>query len=346
MIFIIICSLAVSCNDKTVKTTLNATNNLDTTRVNSTSDKADTNNSDILAPTEKEKQQLLENNNTEHQVKANKTPKKSDPEPKPKGSNSQATKVGSPPIIQNIPKEADPPMSTTKPDKPVVIEKAPNAPTEPQTSKSIDHGTFDNDLRKYVDPNGKVNYASWLKNRTKLDAYINDMAITIPSSKAPLAEKMAYWINVYNANTIKLVLDNYPISSITKIDGGKPWDSRFVKAGSTFYSLNEIEKKILIAMGDPRIHFAVNCAAKSCPKLLNKAYTAENLEASLTSNTLAFLSKNEFVVNKDKLIISKIFEWYNDDFGDVKGWIGKKMGIDVSPKAKIIYKDYNWDLNN
>ena len=87
-------------------------------------------------------------------------------------------------------------------------------------------------------------------------------------------KKMAYWINVYNAFTIKMIVDNYPVSSITKLHGGKPWDVKWIELGEKKYSLNEIEHNILRPQfKDARIHFAVNCAAQSCPPILNKAWT-------------------------------------------------------------------------
>ena len=122
-------------------------------------------------------------------------------------------------------------------------------------------------------------------------------------------EKMAYWINLYNASTVQLILNNYPTSSIQNINGGKPWDKRWIKSGSKTYTLNEIENSILRPQfKDARIHFAVNCAAKSCPRLMNKAFTASNLNSLLDENARWFINNSTFNdISAKKVEISKIF---------------------------------------
>ena len=123
-------------------------------------------------------------------------------------------------------------------------------------------------LRKYVNSSGKVNYKGFKSDKSKLDAYLKELENNPIQENWSKAKKMAYWINAYNAFTIKLIVDNYPISSITKLHGGKPWDVKWIKLGGQTYSLNNIENDILRPKyKDARIHFAVNCAAKSCPPL-------------------------------------------------------------------------------
>ena len=201
-------------------------------------------------------------------------------------------------------------------------------------------------LKKYVSSGGNVNYASIKANRSELDAIINEFKETSLESSWSKNQKLAYYINAYNAFTIKLIVDNYPTSSITKLAGGKPWDKKFVTLGSKTVTLNHLENSIIRKQfNEPRIHFALNCASKSCPILLNKAYTADNLNIMLTSQTKKFLndtSKNNFS-NKEAQI-SKIFDWYGEDFPDVMGFIKKYHPLDYDPK-KTTYLEYSWDLN-
>lgn len=201
-------------------------------------------------------------------------------------------------------------------------------------------------LRKYVSAAGNVNYASIKSNRSELDAIIDEFKQTPLESSWSKNQKLAYYINAYNAFTIKLIVDNYPTSSITKLANGKPWDKKFVTLGSKTHSLDHIENGIIRKQfKEPRIHFALNCASKSCPILLNKAFTAGNLNSLLTSQTKKFLndtSKNTF--SKKEAKISKIFDWYGEDFPDVMGFIKQYHPLDYEPK-KIGYTEYSWDLN-
>lgn len=199
-------------------------------------------------------------------------------------------------------------------------------------------------LGKYVS-NGHVNYASIKSNKSELNEIIKEFESTTPENTWSKNQRMAFWINAYNIFTIKLIVDNYPTSSIKKITV-KPWDKKFISIGDKNYSLNNIETDILRKNYDePKIHFALNCASKSCPILLNKAYKARSLDAQLTSQTKKFLndtSKNSF--DKKEAKISKIFDWYSADFPDVMGFIKKYHPLDYTPK-KTTYMEYSWDLN-
>lgn len=200
-------------------------------------------------------------------------------------------------------------------------------------------------LGKYVSAAGNVNYASIKSNKTELNEIIAEFKQSTPSSSWSKNQKLAFWINTYNIFTIKLIVDNYPTSSITKI-ASKPWDKKIVTIGDKVYSLDYVENGIIRKQfNEPRIHFALNCASESCPILLNKAYTASNLSTYLTSQTKKFLndtSKNSF--SKKEAKISKIFDWYKADFPDVMGFIKKYYPMDYTPK-KTTYMDYSWDLN-
>ena len=216
-----------------------------------------------------------------------------------------------------------------------------------EATPAFSHEGFDQLLRKNVSGNGKVNYNNLKADEAKLDAYLKKLDENPPASGWSKSKKMAYWINAYNAATIKLILKNYPVSSITKLHGGKPWDQKWVPLGGKTYSLNNIENDILRPVyKDARIHFAVNCAAKSCPPLLNRAWTESNLNKYLEQQTKAFI--NDAAQNKitvDAVEISKIFEWYAVDFGNIIDFLNKYSDVKINSGAKITYREYNWDLN-
>jgi hypothetical protein len=225
---------------------------------------------------------------------------------------------------------------------------APAAPvTSPEAASTPDHSAWDALLSKYVSASGKVNYPGFKTDRAALEAYCNTLAAQTPQANWSRAEKMAYWINAYNAFTVLLIVDNFPVSSILKLDGGKTWDVKRISLGGQKYSLNQIENDILRPQfKDARIHFAINCAARSCPPLLNKAYTAANLEQLLDTRTRAFLNNTRFnQISADKASVSKIFEWYAADFGNLRDFINRYAATPLGPQASIQYQEYNWELN-
>lgn len=222
-------------------------------------------------------------------------------------------------------------------------------PIEP-IAYSPSHSAFDALLKKYVTTSGKVNYAGFKTEKAKLDSYLALLSKNTPATGWNKNEKLAYWINLYNAGTIQLILKNYPTKSIMNINSGKAWDLKFVKSGKETLSLNQIENEIIRpTFKEPRIHFAVNCAANSCPKLLNGAFLPHKLEAQLELATKKFInnkSKNNVAASSIK--ISKIFEWYGADFGGSQKLItyfNKYSTIKIDGSAKISFMEYNWDLN-
>jgi Protein of unknown function, DUF547 len=227
--------------------------------------------------------------------------------------------------------------------------KTANEVTEkpaPQQATADLHDAFDAILKKYVSSTGKVNYKSLKENKADLEAYTKALSDNPPADKAPKNERFAYWINAYNAFTLKLIVDNYPLSSITKLDGGKPWDVKRITIGGKKYSLNDIENNILRPMGDARIHFAINCAAKSCPPIHNVAFTAANLNSVLESRTKRFINDTKANALKDsELKISKIFDWYGKDFDKIPEFINRFAITKVKTDAKIGFMDYDWSLN-
>lgn len=227
---------------------------------------------------------------------------------------------------------------------------SPAAPLQISNAKlqTLDHAAWDTLLQRYVSPVGKVNYAG-LKSADKpaLEAYCKSLADHPVQDSWSREEKMAYWINAYNAFTIKLIVDNYPTKSILNFDGGKTWDVKRIKLGDKKYSLNQIENDILRPQfKDARIHFAINCAAKSCPPLHNRAYTADNLETILEARTKAFINDSKFnSLSANKAQVSKIFEWYGADFGDLKKYLNRYADKPLKNSAVVTFGEYNWDLN-
>jgi hypothetical protein len=154
---------------------------------------------------------------------------------------------------------------------------------------------------------------------------------------------------------VQLILKNYPVKSIKSIKSGIPfvndvWQMELIPIENKLYHLNNIEHGILRAQfSEPRIHFAVNCASKSCPKLLNEAYTAEKLETQLTQQARSFLNdgvRNQ--ISTQKAALSKIFSWYRGDFTKKQSlfeFINQYSDVKITENTNLDYLDYDWNLN-
>ena len=203
--------------------------------------------------------------------------------------------------------------------------------------------------KKYVSSSGKVNYKGFKSNISQIETYLLHLQKTPPKKDWTKNEKLAYWFNLYNAATIQLISNAYPVKSIKDINRGKPWDKKFIKSGNKTYSLNQIENTIVRPnFNEPRLHVAFNCAAVSCPKLLNEAFTPSKLNSQLNKLSRAWIndpSKNKITANSIK--ISKIFEWYAIDFKKgVIPFINTYANVKANKAQKIQYLEYNWDLND
>ena len=255
--------------------------------------------------------------------------------PKPQDTLTKGT-------IENVP-VTDRPKSVPKEEPKAVEDKVKEVPVE---SPMVDHSSWNTLLSKYVSPSGKVNYKGFKSDLAALNSYIQQLE-SISVKGLSRNEQLAFWINAYNAYTIKKIVDNYPVSSITKLDGGKPWDVKWIKLDGRTLSLNNIENDIIRPkFNEPRIHFAVNCAAKSCPPLLNKAWTSSNLEKYFEIQTKAFINSSRYnSISSTKVEVSKIFEWYASDFGDLITYLNKYSSSKINTNATIIYKEYDWALN-
>ena len=213
---------------------------------------------------------------------------------------------------------------------------------------SPSHEVWDQLLRSHVSEDGRVDYQALRGKKQQLATYLQILADNPVEDGWSRNEKMAYWINAYNAFTVKLILDHYPVNSIMDIKGGKPWDWKWIELGEKTYSLNEIEHQIIRPQfKDARIHFAVNCAARSCPPLLNRAWTATQLDGWLDQQAIKFINDTKYNrVSADGAKISKIFEWYAEDFGtSINDYLNKYSKIKINSGAAVTYLEYNWELN-
>ena len=239
------------------------------------------------------------------------------------------------------------PAAKEKPivEKETVGEQTKKEAPASKTSDAISHEAFNKLLSTYVSGDGKVDYAGLKSEVAVLDTYLSQISSGSQDNWSK-SKELAYWINAYNGYTIKLILDNYPLKSITDLYGGKPWDKKWIEIGGKTYSLNNIENDIIRpTFNEPRIHFAVNCAAKSCPKLGNFAFTEANLEEKLEKNTKKFINGPENKITADQASISKIFEWYKADFGDLKKFLNKYSDTKIAEGTELKYSEYDWQLN-
>ncbi len=245
------------------------------------------------------------------------------------------------------------------------------------------HNSFTDVLRKYVDEKGIVDYRGLKADKNDLDNYLRSIAAITNADYSQMNEqqKIALWINAYNAYTLSIIIDHYPIksrlfkgliypkNSIRQIDG--VWDKLTVKVMGKVMTLNHIEHEILRKkFSEPRIHMALVCAAMGCPPLRNEAYTGDSLEVQLNDQSRRFLSnplKFKIDKNRGKVFLSSIFQWFGEDFvsysESTEGITGKtpeEQGvlnfiaaylkddekIYLRNKSyKIEYLDYNWRLN-
>lgn len=225
-------------------------------------------------------------------------------------------------------------------------------------SRPIMHEIWDNLLKKYVNEAGMVNYKAFLADSAELKKYTDLLSKNHPNDQFwTKNEQKAFWINAYNAFTVELILKNYPIAGIKEIGGKIPfvnstWDIKFIKIEGVEYDLNNIEHNILRPkFKDPRIHFAVNCASKSCAKLRRGAFFPEKLDAQLDEAGRQFLNdpagRNR--VSTEKTQLSMYFKWFEDDFKtaapSVWEFVNQFSEKKMTAKTPIDFLEYDWNLN-
>jgi len=220
------------------------------------------------------------------------------------------------------------------------------------------HDAFTQVLQKVVHPQGRasrVDYRQLTQDPDRLSTYLATLSSVSQQQFNGFTkpQQLAFLINAYNGYQLKLVIDNYPIGSIKDVGNffRSPWDIEFFQLFGDDASLNLIEHGMIREQfNEPRIHFAVNCASISCPPLQRVAFQAVQLDEQLEAATVNFLndeSVNRVDPNSNRLLVSKIFDWYGEDFDDVTAFILSKMqGVESSNQAfKLDYLDYDWGLN-
>lgn len=231
---------------------------------------------------------------------------------------------------------------------------------------TIDHGVWDRLLKTYlVRSRDGVNRFAYGRvspaDRRALDAYIARLAAT-PITHFNRNEQLAYWINLYNALTVRVILEHYPVASIRDIDltpgllSDGPWDRKLIKIGRHAVGLNDIEHRILRPIWlDPRIHYAVNCASIGCPNLQPDAFTATNTKTLLHQAAVEYINDPRGVrVLNNGLVISKIYLWFAEDFGSTRDNIFAHLRRYARPDlaqrirldTEIAGYEYDWALND
>lgn len=218
--------------------------------------------------------------------------------------------------------------------------------------QGFDHSLWDAFLKKYVNEKGEVNYAAVKQDPSMLNDYLNLFSTEAPDGFGvswPREEMLAFWMNVYNAGVIKLIVEHYPVKNIQQIPS--VWDISAIHIGDKMQvSLNEIRMQRLIgAYRDEKIHLALSCGAEGCPKLQRQAFTGANVEGQLFLATRAFLrdpQNVEIIPGKKKIKLSRIFKWYgydfNLDFGTPER-IGKFSNEEMSVLSFLAYYLENED---
>ena len=233
--------------------------------------------------------------------------------------------------------------------------------TERGAVASVDHAAWGAFLDRYLtaDPVGPnlLDYAAvTAEDRAALDAYLDRLQGIDPATLARDAQ-MAYWINLYNAGTVALVLDHYPIESIRDIGAGLfedgPWDRPLFTVKGRRLTLNDVEHGILRPVHDePRIHYAVNCAAIGCPDLAPEPWRAAGLEQRLAAAERSFIDDPRGVrVEDGALVLSKIWLWFRQDFADSEAALLDRLRRVAGPEAAAALEGhdgayaYDWSLN-
>ena len=229
----------------------------------------------------------------------------------------------------------------------------------------IDHDRWNQLLAKYVDHEGMVGYRSWKANTADiqlLDQYLQHLSSASPRAAASKEAKLAFWINAYNAVTIRGILREYPTTSIRnhtpRLFGYHIWKDLQLYVGGVPYSLDSIEHQTLRKMSEPRIHFAIVCASIGCPKLLNEAYVADRIEEQLEANAEDFFSRQRnfrYDVQAKRFELSSILDWFDEDFGNNPKQMLKRIAVWLptqearaaakSGSVSVSYLDYDWSLN-
>ncbi len=237
---------------------------------------------------------------------------------------------------------------------------------DPSSSDEIDHQAWGRLLETYLatDAHGvnRFNYGGVsLSDRQALDRYIAGLAV-LPIDSYKKSEQLAYWINLYNALTVQVVLTHYPVASIRDIDispglfADGPWDKTLISVAGEALSLNDIEHRILRPIWqDPRIHYAVNCASIGCPNLQATPFTGKNADELLERAAHDYVNSTRGVrPSENGLIVSSIYVWFREDFGGsddkvvthLRRYAGPELSAEIERAQKLVDHAYDWSLND
>lgn len=248
--------------------------------------------------------------------------------------------------------------------RPVMVGRA-CPPPERRSMDEIDHSGWNRLLAEYVDDAGRVDYARWQRSSVdlqSLDDYLAELGRAEPSLPAAKAVRLAFWINAYNAVTVRGIVQVFPTPSIRRHTpiafGFHIWHDLRLHVGDASYSLSQIEHEQLRPLGDCRIHFAIVCASMGCPQLRREAYVAPRIHAQLDEATRTFLAdrcKCAPHPAAQRVAISQIFQWFQNDFGPTPqlalAALADYFPDEASRRAArdarwhVTYLDYDWRLN-
>lgn len=223
---------------------------------------------------------------------------------------------------------------------------------------SFDHYGFDAVVKDHVQPGGWVDYRALSEDPDRLDAYIESLA-EAPFEDLGRDEKLALLLNAYNAFTLKLILEHYPIDSIQSIPEEQRWEARRWRIGPNTWSLNQIEhEEIRPKFVEPRIHFALVCAAVGCPPLRTEAYEADRLEEQLEDQTIHVHDNDRWfriAPDASEVWLTSLYKWYGGDFEQVAGSVLEyaaryvpelQQELDAGRRPRIHWLTYDWSLNS
>lgn len=237
------------------------------------------------------------------------------------------------------------------------------------STATVDHAAWDRLLNTYVKPGpdglNRVDYAAFKSaGHAELKAYVQALQRIDPQT-LDRQEQFAFLANLYNAKTIDIVLDKYPVKSIKDISlggglfasiSGGPWKAKVLKLNGVDFSLDDIEHGILRPVfKDPRVHYAVNCASVGCPNLATEAFSGAKLNAQLDANARAYVNHPRGAsVDRNGLAVSSIYNWFKEDFGGsdqgiiahLKKYAGPTLAADLQTVGSVNTHRYDWTLND
>lgn len=234
---------------------------------------------------------------------------------------------------------------------------------KPVANGKADHSAFDAILKQYVsvDATGyaSVNYGGLVSQRKKVDSYVTGL-LDLDPRQLSRAEAHAYWINLYNAKTLAVMLEHWPVKSIRDIQlgggglfGKGPWSKKLMTINGVELSLDDVEHRIVRAIfNNPLSHYALNCASFSCPNLMPSAYTAANLNTQMRESATLYINHPRGVsIAEGKITASKIYSWYAGDFGGKanlkshwKEFASPQLAAQIDA-ASFGSFDYDWTVN-